>query len=519
MLGFEQSHTKNSSFQDNQNFITQAIIPIEYTNAIAYGQTGSGKSTGFILPNIINRLQNSHNLIIYDYKNNLSNSVKTMLLDLNMIDSLYELGVEWGEGINLLKYLELNEILEWLRSFDKGKDPYWINSATSLFAHLYETLLYLNEIYKSNGFDSYDMIGINLENLTFKDIFLCVDEFVIEKITKASIILINHIQENKENNSLISFYHKKLYENYVFLHKFSSDCVGDLSSASGNKGVLGVLKNAISSISNADFLNDKNGSLNKILKKRAVLIVYPNCLDSFSANLLNQTFFKILKTKNKKPFTIFVDEAHKILGKGFIPEVSVCREFLFEYILSTQNNAQLKEVVGDLAYEQFNSNIAHQISFYNPTDYVCDDLDTFEFRVLDISKNKSNSKSKINKPYFYDKNKLEKADKQYFAKCFNKFDFYDIKTMQNVNTKELEGGYLKNINSVIKNVLFVKNSKTMELKILPKSKDLPYQDEINSLIQAMYENVEEENRYKNEFDYDQNDDFNDNQDDESKNSD
>ena len=55
-------------FMNEEKIIENNLLVKEtFTNAICYGQTGSGKTTGFILPNIQNRMKLNHGLLIYDF--------------------------------------------------------------------------------------------------------------------------------------------------------------------------------------------------------------------------------------------------------------------------------------------------------------------------------------------------------------------------------------------------------------------------------------------------------------------
>lgn len=56
-LGFAQNNTKT---------IKLPLVQENFTNAICFGKTGSGKTTGFILPNIKDRIDKGHGVLIYD---------------------------------------------------------------------------------------------------------------------------------------------------------------------------------------------------------------------------------------------------------------------------------------------------------------------------------------------------------------------------------------------------------------------------------------------------------------------
>ena len=77
-------------------------VPLNFTNAICYGQTGSGKTSFFILPNIHNRIEQGHSVIVFDFKGNMHLKVKCIADNFRRLEDVLEIGVLWGESLNLL---------------------------------------------------------------------------------------------------------------------------------------------------------------------------------------------------------------------------------------------------------------------------------------------------------------------------------------------------------------------------------------------------------------------------------
>lgn len=509
-LGFNSYNVLNSSLQDYENFIKNAIVPIEFTNALSFGQTGSGKTTGFIIPNIQHRIKNNHNLIVFDYKANLINSIKTILDKHDMLDFISEVGVPWGFSFNLLDSLSLEDINKWLYEFDSNKD-YWINSAIGLFSYIYEGLLLYADY--CDSLKHKDVYGVYFKKLSFKDLFFVCDEDKIGSLVDAiTTILVNIYKDftttkmTKKEKLIKNFYYEKFYEIYKHINKYSDSYLGYGDTGKGNKGVLEILKNSLAFVAKIDFLNDKENTIDCLLLQKIVLVIYSDKITHQANSLLNTAIFNFLKnTKNKESFTIFIDEANKVIGKNFLPEVSVCREFCFEYILSSQNELQLKHILGDLNYEQFSANIAHKISFYNPLIPTCDDLQTFEFKTLFDSKNKNNQTNKISKPYFTDESLIKDIDKKYFKKYIKKYAFYDVKNKCFLDKKMLKNVYFKDMkNDMLGNIeVILENESNVVVKIIKESNiSFKKHQDIKEIYEKILKDMQEEsNKQYEEIDF------------------
>ncbi|RLA80085.1 MAG: hypothetical protein DRG78_11640, partial [Epsilonproteobacteria bacterium] len=128
----------NIGFANNDNKIQVPIVKDTFTNAICYGQTGSGKTSGFILPNIENRIKLGHGLLIYDFKGTLHTQVKHLAKKYNKLDTVYEIGKPWGVEMDILKYATpkiLYEIISATAGDDKN--DYWQKSAAKVFSNIF----------------------------------------------------------------------------------------------------------------------------------------------------------------------------------------------------------------------------------------------------------------------------------------------------------------------------------------------------------------------------------------------
>ncbi len=144
----------------------EPIVKESFTNAICYGQTGSGKTTGYILPNIENRIKLNHGILVYDFKGNLHEQVKYLAKKHDKLDDVFEIGKSWGESIDILKYTNSNALRSMFSSIaEEHSDSYWSESAYNLFENLYYLLKSLQDVAKlmyeldPNAFEiDYDMV-------------------------------------------------------------------------------------------------------------------------------------------------------------------------------------------------------------------------------------------------------------------------------------------------------------------------------------------------------------------------
>lgn len=136
-------------FQKNITEKRDLVVPQEFTNAICFGQTGSGKTSSFILPNIDDRIESNHSLIIYDFKGNLHLQIKQLAQKHNRLDDVVEIGKFWGRKINVIKHCSLSTISS-IYNMIHGNDsePYWQNASRELLANTYLLLQSLIELKK-----------------------------------------------------------------------------------------------------------------------------------------------------------------------------------------------------------------------------------------------------------------------------------------------------------------------------------------------------------------------------------
>lgn len=246
-------------------------------------------------------------------------------------------------------------------------------------------------------------------------------------------------------------------------------------SGTGNRGVMEVLQNMINQAKELDSLSKSELSLDEIVNSNKIVIVNTTIMGESLARLFNICFtskliFRLKEDATPVPWSVFIDEAHKILSKNCLPETSVCRESCFEYIMCVQNKYLLAKALGitnifinDEINDELSvitQNIAHQLSFYDPTNVLCASLDKHEFVHLECSK-LSKTKGKA-EPIFMSKSELRRALASFcdIEKIYEKVIF--SADIENIS-------FLKAL-SAKKALLYYNDGSIKESKIMPKSK-------------------------------------------------
>jgi len=424
-------------FMNEEKIIENNLLVKEtFTNAICYGQTGSGKTTGFILPNIQNRMKLNHGLLIYDFKGNLHEQVKHIAKKQQKLVTVYEIGKPWGKNIDILKHSSPKSLESMFATIAGTREnDYWTNSAYNLFSNIYFMLKSLikvidiiNSIDKTILHDDFE-VNANKYNPTIENIFNFVKSST--DITKFFTIMNNLIAYIDIYFDEILFKYLKSIDktilNSLLLHKnelhLKCDSLSeyhkmgnDGSEVGGKFGVLYVLNSTLQSIANKKcFSNDEFDIVEKLQAGNTVIINVEDfseqMLSFFNFSIYNRLIRQTSISKNRNPITIFIDEAQKVLNATSMPDVDVCRENNFEFILSTQDKSLLENKVGTLNTYLLLRNVTSQYSFITvePQDTKINTVQLKKFECVDMIKN---IKVKT-KPIFINKDDLFMAEYLY----------------------------------------------------------------------------------------------------------
>jgi hypothetical protein len=397
---------------DDKNNKDSVIVNSTFTNAICYGQTGSGKTSGFILPNIENRIKLNHGLLIYDFKGNLHQQVKVLALKNKKLRNVFEIGKPWGENIDILKYTT-DKSLESMFSSIAGtkEDDYWTQSAYILFNNIYHLLKNFSMFFKVIQEVEQDAFFIIRENNNLKEFYPTINNiFSAVKSAKAITNFFKKISEikpylEKYLDYFIDQYSndKKSIINTLFLYKNNFEqrfdnleeyhVMNDESEIGGKFGVLYHLNSILQSLATKESFYSDEFDIVDSLQKGNIVIINVEDFSEQMLNFLNHSIYNRLIRqsilyKNSSPVTIFIDEAQKVLNGKSLPDVDICRENNFEFILATQDLSLLEKRLGSLNTYLLLRNITSVYSFktIDPqnTKYNTSLLDIFE--CVDIKK-------------------------------------------------------------------------------------------------------------------------------------
>ncbi len=467
-MGFEK---------DSQRVIEQPLVPISFTNAICYGKTGSGKTSGYILPNIENRIKQNHGILVYDFKGNLHVQVKMIAQKHGKLEDVVEIGKPWGEKINIVQKLDSRTIRDVFVNMHGGSaDPFWQNAAANLFSAIFkiqinfQKIAKLEKTAKEQDIDiertSFGLIDkeVSLRSIfnvikslqDLKEFFnsVSMDQKYTQKNIKnilaqngdkrVALYLANHLEKIEKSLDEIEAY-----------KKLDPDKKGDMTG--GLYSVLDVASSIISNAGTNEYINDNLFDMTDSLREGKIVVVNLRGLDDTILGILNLSIYRALqKNLNKKhnhPVSIFIDEAQKVLHPNYLPDVDVCRESEFEYIFATQDRLLLDTTLGPMRTESLLRNIVVQYSFAtNDPVNNTEGLKQFEYRNLLTHKNR------FSDPIFFESEELFNIEHKYQVHHdITRFvDFRDIKEKK-IDEKFI---LLNSPELVDKNEIYIKTEKS-----------------------------------------------------------
>jgi hypothetical protein len=441
-------------YAKSEKLIQKPLVEENFTNSICYGKTGSGKTSGYILPNIENRIKLNHGVLVYDFKGNLHNQVKAIAAKHNKLQKVKEIGKPWGEKINILKSLDSRTLRDfYVNMHGDSREPYWQNASANLFSAIYKIQVNLERLVEyekkiiMQGYSdiSHLFFGVNHKEVSLKSIFQAIKsvESLEEFFTTLSIeegfaranIKSYLMQDGDEKTALQMAYHlEKMQDALESIESFKK-----LNSSSGDNvaGHYGVLDVANSTLNNAginEYINNNSFNLQRSLRKGEIVVVDMSNLDESIMGLFNLSIYRALQKNlhqdSNRPVSVFIDEAQKVLHPDYLPDVDICRESKFEYILATQDRLLLDQTLGEAKTEALLRNIVEQYSFAtNDPKNSTDSLQKFEYKNLITFKNR------YCEPVFFDKNELFEVEFLY-QNYIGKERYIDFEEIAEKNIQE-----------------------------------------------------------------------------------
>ena len=400
---------------------TSIIVPETFTHSIAFGQTGCGKTSSFIYPNLQNRINLGHGILLYDYKGKEHLSVKYLAEKAGRLDDVVEIGKPWGESINLIQKMDEDELDKFFDNILKhGEDSkYWQNSAKSLgqtllqvlkgienFADTLEfiegrrreelsasfdydyptkrTLQTLVQICKT--FDSLKNFISNLSKLQSK-IDRLIKEAAALALSKSTDSKILKAQFSK----LIST--QETLKIIIDTNQNALDSFGEDSNENLTQNIMGSLISPLVSLSQNEEFNTNSFDISLALNRGSIIVINVESLSAAAMESLSNTILYELSKRTKSldihPISIFIDEVQRVVSKNTDLPIDIMREAKVDMFLATQNSALLKEKLKDEKFDALMGNLTEKFYFKSSIDEELEtqndlkSLDTFEYLSLD----------------------------------------------------------------------------------------------------------------------------------------
>lgn len=417
-------------FFKNSGLEHDGVLPIVrdgFSHAICIGETGSGKTTGFILPNIEDRIQRGYGLLIYDFKGTLSKNVKFLADKHARLIDIHEIGTAWGECINIIKWQNSKELYELFFSIINKNDisnSSWHSSAAILAVGMVEILRSIEELdlwFSQNGLSigqleffyaldhddkvasvSWGMDGskdglhrfvypktASIKSLNecvgtisnfamFMDgglaLCACIKAMLSRAMNDKFALSSKRFSEFKQIKSDASAIFAKplkalerLTKNFEKLSSYRELSVAKTDDYAGNYGVIFSLNSSIYKLCDFEFFSQDKFDALQALNSGKIIIVQTGLLSDDLANALNKSLCMSLakraKLKDKNPVSIVIDEAYRVINKNSDLATDILREARAEIILAIQNESQLINKLGEARYKELKGNLTEQFIF------------------------------------------------------------------------------------------------------------------------------------------------------------
>ncbi len=507
VMGFLREHNTKKTVEQ-----ASLIVPKDFKHSLCTGSTGSGKTTSFLYPNIMDRLEHGHGILLYDYKGKEHKSVKYFADKYNRLDDILEIGNPYSSSCNLISYFNEGELKKFVSSLmSLGQDnSYWEITSSNIVVAIWKSVkAYLAIIEAASDINNKRSFNNVIDRfklptaVTFTEIVN-----VTQSIKKIALFLIklqklsarfmimtqkkiedyyeSHGSDASKDKYLALITKTLAFESIVNNELKALEVFKDALEDDGNRSTsLTTLMIAMgppfSSVADNKMFNDSNGiDIAKALNDGKIIIVNSQELNtpllaSFTGSILNELSKRSGQT-NINPISVFLDEAQRILT----PEVpifsDVLRENFVEIFIVTQSISLMQEVLGARMflgiYENLNT-ILNFKSTLDREDLETSNLDTFEYFLNGINTVHTAV------PVFLDKNEVFDVEIKYF----NQHCIYD-----KLNIDKKDRNMVIQFNSYLfqqgKINLVSRDGKVKTIKLRSKENELVALQAIEKIIQS-----------------------------------
>lgn len=448
-IGFIPSKIKNSTKTTNKN--KELIIPKEYTHSCAIGQTGCGKTTSYIYPNMENRIKENHGLIVFDYKAKEHLAVKSFANKYDRFDDIIEIGKQWGESINIIKYMSKADLESYLGELFslEGENRYWGTSAVNISVTILELIEVAAKFLKTSKdidthtdfekvYKDFRLKGFpykkNLSSLfsivssmeTLRDFIKNLPSFMnfINVTVDNEINKIHNISSKKDIHKKydLLYYQLEILNETILKTQEKLDVFAktDKNSSRTYESIILSMNTPLLSIADMQWLNeDKFDIIKEINNGKIIIINSKTFSDTMLASFSNSLFNELSKRTNFpniKPVSIFVDEAQRVFSKYTDLPIDIFREAKVDLFLAFQNSELMIEKLGENKYLALLQNLSEKYIFKNMGFF--NDIDTSKFDTFEYTQDENDLKDKLFKSehIFFDKNELFDIELKYQIK-------------------------------------------------------------------------------------------------------
>jgi len=440
-MGFLQNTTA-----DKQVKKQTLIVDDTFRHSYSVGQTGCGKTSGYIYPNLDDRIKNGNAIILLDHKGKENQAVKYCAKKYNRLDDVIEIGLHYGSSCNLIEYFNTKELklfIEQIMSLGSEND-YWITSASNIIVSLYNIIKSYIDIMKStDDHNIQDTLYSAIKRhrlptrLTFADLADVVSShkklanFVVsaKRVNdRFNAIIEGYIQDlvmQVEASEIKDMYLDVVTKNIHFTNVVKAETkslrifVDSNNDSSGKSSTLQTIilsmSSTFSAIATNENINDYNGlDLAAELNKGKILIINSQELSNIVLGTLTSSILQELSKRvqqpNIRPISVFIDEAQRVVNNKMDLHTDVLRESKVEIFLAFQNHNLMINAIGKDKFYALIQNLSSSYIFANSidfNDYETSKLDTFEYY------HKDTTTVQTAEPMFLDPDDLFDASLQY----------------------------------------------------------------------------------------------------------
>ena len=378
--------------ESGQHGVRPFDVPLpDFRHMICEGMTGSGKTSSVVMPLLEDRIARGHDVVFYAYKGHEHQRVKALAKRHGRLEEVREIGKPHGTALNLMGMFSLEMVRQTVFELCGGgttKDLYWASAASTFAESIVEILRALHRLYRAvQPFEGKekaeelltlhldresvypaqrhepsfaDLFSIIRSSLKFNRFFVALEKLERQLNRQATVYRSRVSAGLSSSRELGAFVKAQVRFQEARERAGTPQLDKDDSNPSGNNGVRQILENGLRSLAGKDYVNQ---GTTEILRPGTILIVDIEGIDAVAHGILFETMLARLAARTResdapRPWSLFVDEANRVLPQKADLHNDVLREARVELIVAYQNSRQMLLKFGQLPWEAFRENFA-----------------------------------------------------------------------------------------------------------------------------------------------------------------